>query len=896
MLVDRIADRLVLLREQHLKRDGGGQGMEKQPQPLMAGLRLSRTMLMPLVMMACLKTGTIFVPVALGETCERLTALSEQLDVILTDDWAASALGGNTVASRGKPGSQNACGAYAPVSAYGRQVAYGIHTSGSTGKPKLVRLYRDALNLRLAWMKEHFGLSGCRILQKTRNTFDVSVWELLLSAACGGSLVMLPDGWEREPEKIRQVAKRYQVDTLHFVPSMLSVYLSWAEQSGKKEKTAVKRVFSSGEALTPAMVDRFYTLFPFTKLYNLYGPAECTIDVSWHACSRGERVVPVGKPVWGTGLHVVNPKGRELPQGYIGEILVTGTLVGEGYVNNPEETAARFVEWNGRRAYHTGDLGYYSDAGELVYAGRIDREVKLRGMRVSLSVLEQETSMISGIGGAAALVSDNRLILFAETAMSSAEVRTQLAKRVAPHYMPDVIQCLAQLPYNRNGKCDYALLSTQHMGTSGCETGMNRCKNGMNGCERGINGRKAGTNRYKNGVNGCKSGINGRKTGTNRRKNGVNGCKSGISGCKAGTNRRKNGMNGCEGGINGHKTGMNRNGVEGDRLEQILWGTARKVLGRMAPAGPDQSLRECGLDSISIVEWMLALEKQGVKADYEDIAGAETVRELAGILAGKREGVRPEREKPRVRTAQRKLLCRLTDPVPRSRRRGFVLAVPYAGMGIHCFSLLADAFWDRGYELLACDVSGRRDSVSCMSGRIFAELEALPEKEDEIVVIGCCVGSALAISLVERLNRKWEGRVRLALIGSLPVSFLGAADRRKLLWDLIPGPAANLCLSALQGRRLRLTEEMRCRLRTDARKYVQWMTDHPKPPVKVETHLFFGDRDVLTAGFQRKYALWNRYLAGPVSVTGLGGAYHFCLHSHAGEIAEQVAADRIITY
>lgn len=902
VLVERIADGLAALQKKGLEKSGSQgtqfhnkelqskefqneetlRGQMEQREPLMVGLKLSRTMWMPLAMLACLKTGIVFVPVAVSETEERLAALRSQLDLILTDAWVQAAAEGRLFpdieaqeAAQGEArplceGERGVVVSRTENTPYlTKKLAYGIHTSGSTGTPKLVRLYREALNLRLAWMKETFGLSGCRILQKTRNTFDVSVWELLLPVVSGGSLVMLPDGWEREPYKILEVVERYQVDTLHFVPSMLSVYLSWAEHAGEAGRTSVKRVFSSGEALSPAMVERFYNRFPFTKLYNLYGPAECTIDVSWHACHRGEGVVPVGTPVWDTELLVVNRKGQEIPYGYIGEILVVGALVGEGYVDNPQETAAHFCEWNGRRAYRTGDLGYYLDNGELVYAGRMDREVKLRGMRVSLSLLEQEASAVSGVKGAAAMVLENRLFLFAETEMTPSGVRRQLVKRVAPHYMPDVLLCLESLPYNRNGKCDYAALPAIY--DSQRETGI-------------------GMNRQKSGTNGQKAGMNGLRTGTNEQKAGMSGWKTGI---------------------NGKNNGMNGRGFRTSGTLLALMDTACKVLGQAAPLTPEDSLRECGLDSISIVEWMLALEKQGIRVTYEDIAGSETLRELAKLLAARKqkEGIK-ERSLDRL-AADRKLLRNLTSPIPSEKRRGFVVAVPYAGMGIQCFSTLAGALADRGYELLGCDVSGRRWSVSAMAEQITKELEGLKTEpaeaafqlinvkqvsgnpnaqkvEEELVVLGCCVGSALAVSLVDRFKQIWHGPVHLALVGSLPTGFLGAANRQKLLWDLLPVPATELCLSALQGRRVRVTDEMLMRLKMDAKNYVQWMTNWKDAPVEVDAQLLFGSRDILTAGFRQRYTQWNRFLSGHIRVTELEGAYHFCLHTHGEEIAERI--------
>ena len=354
------------------------------------GLPLKRTFRMPLALLACLRAGVVFYPVSTEEKNEeRLKDLSERTDLMLTDplmekwlsrEWDERKL---SVLPDIRKTAQS-------------RTAYAVSTSGSTGNPKLVRIRRKALNLRLSWMAEQFGLEGLRVLHKTKNTFDVSIWELLLPSMCHGSMVILPDGEERDPALIAEAIGRHGADCVHFVPSMLSVFLTWAEEN--RESAALlpglKKVFVSGEQFVPALARRFFGLYPGVRLFNLYGPAECTIDVSFHECRKEEKVIPIGLPVWNTELKIVNDAGEELPPGFIGEIVITGDLVGEGYEGNQRETQERFITFQGQRAYKTGDEGYVMDNGEAVYTGRMDREIKLRGMRVNLTVLEREACEI----------------------------------------------------------------------------------------------------------------------------------------------------------------------------------------------------------------------------------------------------------------------------------------------------------------------------------------------------------------------------------------------------------------------------------------------------------------------------------------------------------------------
>lgn len=420
---------------------------------MVVALALRRTYRMPLAMLSCLYLGIIFYPVNVEEKGRRREEIRKGVSLWIDDKqmdcWLRSKVPVDDVKQ---------------VKCMEKTIAYAISTSGSTGEPKLVQVRRDSLNIRLHWMMETFGMKGCRVLQKTRNTFDVSIWELLLPAMSQGSLVLLPDGQERSPEKIWQAVVSYHIDKIHFVPSMLEAFLSWVEvhQNQSGLEASLTDVFVSGEMLPASLAERFHRNLPHVKLHNLYGPAECTIDVSYHTCVPGEKVIPIGKPVWNTGLWVVNSKREEIPQGYIGEILITGDLVGEGYMNHASASSERFLMWNGEKGYATQDLGYVDSNGELVYVGRINREVKLRGMRVHLSVLEQEVTQIEQIDSAAALVHQNHLILFVKTLLKESEIRERLMEHVAPHYVPDRIVIIPEIPVNLSGKCDYNELMKQY--------------------------------------------------------------------------------------------------------------------------------------------------------------------------------------------------------------------------------------------------------------------------------------------------------------------------------------------------------------------------------------------------------------------------------------------------
>ena len=200
-------------------------------------------------------------------------------------------------------------------------LAYVIYTSGSTGRPKGVMVEHRSVVNRLRWMQRRYPLGADDvILQKTPVTFDVSVWELMWWAMAGASVALLEPGGERDPRKIVAAVERHRVTVMHFVPSMLGPFLDQleAQPDSMHRLTSLHTVFCSGEALTPALVERFNRVFGaigVPRLVNLYGPTEATVDVSYFDCPSAGPVdaVPIGKPIDNTTLLVLDERGNRCP-------------------------------------------------------------------------------------------------------------------------------------------------------------------------------------------------------------------------------------------------------------------------------------------------------------------------------------------------------------------------------------------------------------------------------------------------------------------------------------------------------------------------------------------------------------------------------------------------------
>ncbi len=358
-----------------------------------------------------------------------------------------------------------------PCIAEENDTAYVIYTSGSTGNPKGAAIsHRSAVN-RILWMHEKYPLgSNDVILQKTPYTFDVSVWELFWWGMCGGCLAVSKPGEHFLPAKILDEVKNRKVTHLHFVPSVFELFLNYLESHTEEisKFDSVRYVFLSGEALTENLVNRFYSLYDYSKvtLHNLYGPTECAVDVTYYDCVPCEAdPVPIGKPIYNTQMYVVDKYMMPVPIGVTGELCIAGDNVGQGYINNPVLTAEKFIDnpFGEGKLYKTGDLGYWREDGNIIFEGRNDFQVKLNGQRIETGEIEAVIKETDGVDTVAVIVRNfnNRDILVAYyTGKNDAEESIkELCNAKLPKYMvPAAVVHIDKLPLNKSGKLDRKVL------------------------------------------------------------------------------------------------------------------------------------------------------------------------------------------------------------------------------------------------------------------------------------------------------------------------------------------------------------------------------------------------------------------------------------------------------
>lgn len=432
------------------------------------GIHLHRSVWLPVLMLAILHRNAAFLPIHPEEHPQRLRQLAGNCQLIVYD----RTLQNEVIApaenkftedhlQEGTPlwnhlcrRAKEDCGRNNPIRALQSQCAYLLYTSGSSGLPKAVQISHYSLMCRLQWMNDTFGNGGIT-LQKTVSTFDVSVWELLLSPAYGGCLCLMPQGEEKYPDRIADLTDLWKIRRIHFVPGMLEALVRDLEQNGRT-LPSLREIFSSGETLKPELAARVCRLFPSIRLINLYGPTECTIDVSFHEYVPGEETIPIGRAVANTRLFVLPPEETiPLPADVPGELCITGDLVGMGYL---EGNTGGYFTWKGLPAYRTGDFVSLSPNGELLYLGRRDRQEKLRGMRIDTGAIENLLLSDKDISSAHVEIQNHCLTAYYECDTELAAPSAILIGKFPDYSIPRQWFRLPKFPRKENGKLDLVKL------------------------------------------------------------------------------------------------------------------------------------------------------------------------------------------------------------------------------------------------------------------------------------------------------------------------------------------------------------------------------------------------------------------------------------------------------
>jgi amino acid adenylation domain-containing protein len=439
---------------------------------------VERSLEMVVALLAVLKAGGAYLPLDPDYPEERLRfMLADSRAALLLlgrRDLEGLARGATPVVRLAEAAAEVASQPETPLAPRtgGENLAYVIYTSGSTGNPKGAMNRHRAIANRLLWMQQAYGLSSAdRVLQKTPLSFDVSVWEVFWPLVTGARLVVARPEGHKDSAYLVDLIRREGVTTLHFVPSMLRIFLEAREVASCG---SLRRVIASGEELSRDLAERFFSRLPAAELHNLYGPTEAAVDVTFWACTPGEGggPVPIGRPIANTSIHLLDRDFRPVPMGIAGELYIGGVQLARGYLGRPGLTAERFVpdpcgEAAGGRLYRTGDRARLRPDGAIEYLGRLDHQVKLRGFRIELGEIEAELGKLPAVRQPLALVreegGDKTLVAYLvgappdggeERRPSHGELVRRLRERLPEHMVPAHFVWLEELPLLPNGKVD----------------------------------------------------------------------------------------------------------------------------------------------------------------------------------------------------------------------------------------------------------------------------------------------------------------------------------------------------------------------------------------------------------------------------------------------------------
>ena len=369
-----------------------------------------------------------------------------------------------------------------------RDLAYVIYTSGSTGQPKGSMNEHGAVVNCLLWTRETYGLTvDDAVLQKTPFSFDVSVWELFWPLASGARLVMARPEGHKDPDYLTRVVHEQRITMLHFVPSMLRLFL---EHDDAAACSTLENVICSGEALPQSVAQRFYERLPHVQLSNLYGPTEAAVHVTAWLCPKENlpENIPIGRPIANTRMYIVDAQMEPVPVGVTGDLFIGGVQVARGYLNRAELTAERFVSSPfvaGDRLYKTGDLARYLPNGDIEFLGRSDFQVKIRGFRIELGEIEARLAAYPGVRETVVIALDDgtgeqRLVAYytaeldagagSATEISVDALRAHMLALLPEYMVPAAYVWLDALPLSANGKLDRKALPAPEGAAYGTQT------------------------------------------------------------------------------------------------------------------------------------------------------------------------------------------------------------------------------------------------------------------------------------------------------------------------------------------------------------------------------------------------------------------------------------------
>jgi len=440
------------------------------PGSLNAGVSTHRTIETIISVLAILKSGKAYLPLDPEYPQERLQQIVTDSKIDLCISISAQkqlfeSLGLNVLTS------DTAYSKSTTEIAESKSACYVLYTSGSTGTPKGVSMGHGAMANLLQWQqKESISAPGVSTLQFAPLTFDVSFQEIFAALTTGGTLVLVDEDMRVDPSRLLRYISDYSVNRI-FLPFVVLQYLTEAADAEKYFPACLKEVMTAGEQLkvTPQVV-RFFAALPGCVLFNQYGPTETHVVTQLKLDGDPTQWPPlpnIGIPIDETEILILDQELNKLPHGETGELCVAGLSLADGYLNRPEMTAEKFLDWKESaekttRIYRTGDLARYLPDGNIDYLGRRDTQVKIRGNRVEIGEIEVLINQLDNIKQAVVVAREDvpgqkRLVAYMVSANETGDnesVRKHIEQRLPDFMWPSAYVWVTEFPKTTSGKVD----------------------------------------------------------------------------------------------------------------------------------------------------------------------------------------------------------------------------------------------------------------------------------------------------------------------------------------------------------------------------------------------------------------------------------------------------------
>ena len=432
--------------------------------------------------LAVMKSGAAFVPLDPGWPKQRLSDLLAKLGsrVVIIRQAAALDLVGQDreclLIEAGASGPDNESNPGLDIGP--DDPVYCLFTSGSTGMPKgAINLHRGIIN-RLSVMTELFGAAaGDSALAVSPPVFDSSIWQYFWPLTCGGRAVVFPTDQVADPKTFSGFIGQHDISITDFVPSVFHQVV-WYLRAHPEARTGfgkLQRIMIGGEAIVADPVYEFRAMFPHVAITNTYGPTETSIGVIFHEVpAKYTNPIPIGRPISNVRAVILDRHRHLVPAGLAGELCLGGVCVGSGYLEDPESTARVFVEnpfpeLGCPTLYRTGDLARFREDGAIEYLGRMDQQVKIRGIRIEPGEIETCLAQHPEVRQAAVLLQEDhsgnkRLVAYLVSEKPDAipdaiGVRSFLGEKLPSYMVPSAFVMLEALPLTTSGKMDRKAIS-----------------------------------------------------------------------------------------------------------------------------------------------------------------------------------------------------------------------------------------------------------------------------------------------------------------------------------------------------------------------------------------------------------------------------------------------------